>query len=164
MNIQQTRPAKNIIFDLGHVIFHYDPQFVDELFETAPEKVFSVIPAGVEILRSCRAQITPDGSPLHTLFVLSNATDRSFKLMNRLCPEVFSYFDHIMISEHVGMQKPDIRIYQHFLTTHSLDPAECIFIDDKEANVAVARHAGITSILFDNPARVTVELAKLGIF
>lgn len=156
--------SKNIIFDLGHVIFHYDPQFVDELFLTAPEKVFSPILGGIEILQACHAQSNPDGSRRHKLFVLSNASERSFALMNKLSPEVFTYFDHIMISERVGMQKPDIRMYQHFLNTHSLDPADCIFIDDKEANITAAQSLGITSILFDHPELVKNRLKSLHVF
>jgi len=158
MNKSIERPTKNIIFDLGHVIFNYDPQQVDELFEQAPDKVFSLIPEGFTLLQACRAQQKADGSPLHRLFVLSNATHRSLEIMHTYFPHVFRYFDEIMASAHVGMQKPDIRIYHHFLQTYKLDPAHCIFIDDKKANVLSARNAQINSILYDDPVAVQKQL------
>ncbi len=163
MNNAPERSSKNLIFDLGHVIFNYDPQFVDELFEKAPEKVFSLMPDGFEILQACQAQKKADGSPLHKLFVLSNASQRSLDIMQLYFPHVLKHFDAIMASAHVGLQKPDIRIYHHFLQTYNLNPADCIFIDDKQVNVLSARNALINSIVYDNPVTVRKQLQELGV-
>jgi 2-haloacid dehalogenase len=157
------RTSKNLIFDLGHVIFNYDPQFVDELFERAPDQVFNLMPDGFALLQACRAQKKNDGSPLHKLFVLSNASQRALDIMHIYFPHVLAYFDEIMASAHVGMQKPDIRIYHHFLQTYKLDPTECIFIDDKTANVLSARNAQINGIVYNDPVAVKKQLHDLGV-
>lgn len=152
---------KNIIFDLGHVIFDYDPAIVRDLIKTAPEKTFNIIESGLQLLKKCHAQIDSNGKRRHKLFVLSNATHNSFQVMTNYFPQIFELFDEVMTSAHVGMSKPDARIYYHFLQTHQLNPTDCIFIDDKEPNVLAARAVGMHGILCDNFDNVEQELQQL---
>ena len=41
------------------------------------------------------------------------------------------------------MKKPDSRIYQILLTRYSLNPAECLFLDDREENLRAAALQGM---------------------
>ena len=68
-------------------------------------------------------------------------------------------FDVVVISGEVGMRKPEERIFRHAAGMLGLDPAECVFIDDIEVNVAAAEAIGMTAILHHDPA---VTLARLG--
>ena len=68
-------------------------------------------------------------------------------------------FDAVVISGEVGMRKPEERIFRHAADLLGLDPAECVFIDDIEANVTAAEAIGMTAILHHDPA---VTLARLG--
>jgi FMN phosphatase YigB (HAD superfamily) len=154
---------KNIVFDLGHVIFDYDPAHARDLLKTDPAKTFNIIEAGLQLLQKCRAQLDTNGNRRHKLFVLSNATPNSYQVMTEYFPHIFELFDEVMTSAHVGMSKPDARIYHHFLQTHKLTASDCIFIDDKEPNVLAARAAGMHGILCKNFDTVEQELKKLQI-
>jgi FMN phosphatase YigB (HAD superfamily) len=82
------------------------------------------------------------------VYILSNWDSASFELLKRICPDIFSMFDGIMISGKVGLAKPDTRIYQKFLETFNLDPADTVFIDDQIDNIRAAEMVGIHGILY----------------
>mgnify|MGYP000887915254 FL=1 len=93
-------------------------------------------------------------------FILSNfhreAYDRVYSKY-----EFFRLFDGIFISSQYGLLKPEREIYVRMLQIFSLDPAECIFIDDTPANIAAAKEIGINGIVFTDPASLRYELKKL---
>lgn len=82
------------------------------------------------------------------VYILSNWDYASFQLLKKVCPDVFNMFDGIMISGEVGLAKPDIRMYQLFLKTFNLDPADTIFIDDQIDNICAAQEVGMHGILY----------------
>ena len=55
----------------------------------------------------------------------------------------FRYFDGGIVSSNVKLAKPDIRIYNLMLDKYTLDPSECLFIDDVEVNIQSAADAGM---------------------
>jgi HAD superfamily hydrolase (TIGR01509 family) len=61
-------------------------------------------------------------------------------------------FDGLVISGEVGMVKPNADIYRYLLDTYKLDPAECIFIDDRDDNIEAGEKLGIKGYLFDGSA------------
>ena len=58
-------------------------------------------------------------------------------------------FDAIVISAEVGKRKPEPRIFRHAAALLGLPPAECVFIDDIQANVTAAEQIGFTGVLHD---------------
>jgi epoxide hydrolase-like predicted phosphatase len=59
-------------------------------------------------------------------------------------------FGFVIDSSHVGVRKPDPRIYGYALAElPGIEPAQCVFVDDHPANVAAARALGMHSILVD---------------
>jgi putative hydrolase of the HAD superfamily len=76
--------------------------------------------------------------------------------------EVFDgMFDAVVISAAVGMRKPEERIYRHAAGLIGLEPAECVFIDDLEANVRAAEAIGMCGILHTAPEATIARLAEL---
>ncbi len=59
--------------------------------------------------------------------------------------------------------KPDPEIYKLLLSRYSLQPADCIFIDDNPANVAAAQTIGIHAIPFTNCPNLRKQLAELNL-
>jgi putative hydrolase of the HAD superfamily len=55
-------------------------------------------------------------------------------------------FDAVVISGEVGMRKPEERIFKLAAQLLDLEPAECVFIDDIEANVLAAQAAGLVGV------------------
>ncbi|MBG0828092.1 HAD family phosphatase [Planomonospora sp. ID67723] len=70
-------------------------------------------------------------------------------------------FDEIVISGEVGMRKPEPRIFEHTLGVVGLSGAECVFIDDIEANVTAARALGIVGVHHRDPEATIAELETL---
>jgi epoxide hydrolase-like predicted phosphatase len=70
-------------------------------------------------------------------------------------------FDVVVISGEVGMRKPEPRIFRHVAELLGLDPQECAFIDDIQANVTAAERAGFTGILHTDAATTAQRLTGL---
>ena len=60
--------------------------------------------------------------------------------------ELRAVFDDIVISELVGMRKPEPRIYEHAASLMDRAPDNCVFLDDTLANVVAAEGLGMTGI------------------
>jgi epoxide hydrolase-like predicted phosphatase len=70
-------------------------------------------------------------------------------------------FDAVVISGEVGMRKPEPRIFLHSAELLGVAPAECVFIDDLEANVKAAIGCGMTGVHHTDPAYTTQRLTEL---
>ncbi|HEY6295760.1 MAG TPA: HAD family phosphatase, partial [Streptosporangiaceae bacterium] len=70
-------------------------------------------------------------------------------------------FDAVVISGDVGMRKPEAGIFLRAADALGLAPAECVFIDDMEANVAAATDLGMTALLHTEAAVTVAALENL---
>ncbi len=70
-------------------------------------------------------------------------------------------FDTVVLSGEVGMRKPEKEIFLHAAQTLGLTPAECVFVDDMEANVAAAQACGMTGVLHTETAATAQALQDL---
>lgn len=95
----------------------------------------------------------------YKLFLLSNFHREAFdKVFSKY--GFFRIFDGIFISSHHRLLKPDRDIYVKMLREFSLNPAECIFIDDSPENISAAKELGIEGIVFTDPASLREDLIK----
>ncbi|MDP3544628.1 MAG: HAD family phosphatase [Phreatobacter sp.] len=72
-------------------------------------------------------------------------------------------FAGLVLSGDVGINKPDPRIYAILCERHGLDPAACVFIDDSERNVQVARAYGMAAVHFTDAASLSASLRDRGL-
>jgi putative hydrolase of the HAD superfamily len=70
-------------------------------------------------------------------------------------------FDAVVLSAEVGMRKPEPRIFQHAAGLLGLAPAECVFIDDVQANVDAAIACGMTGVWHTDPVSTARALTQL---
>ncbi len=75
-----------------------------------------------------------------------------------LFPELF---DVVVISAEAGLRKPEPAIFLQVTALLGLEPAECIFIDDIEANVLAAEAVGIVGVHHSEPGSTTQRLSEL---
>lgn len=91
----------------------------------------------------------------YKLYILSNMTrhfiERDYKF------PILQEFDGIVYSAPIGLVKPDKKIYEHLINKYSLNPKECIFIDDTKPNLAAAARFGIKTFHYQSN---TDELRK----
>jgi putative hydrolase of the HAD superfamily len=129
----------------------WDDARVHELWAADFRSWLSVNPAVVDVLADLRAGGTP-------LALLSNAG-----------PDYGSYFRHgplgdffsaCYVSGELGLLKPEADIYRHVLDDLGITPAEAIFIDNREPNVAGAEALGITGHVFTDATRLRAFLTS----
>jgi putative hydrolase of the HAD superfamily len=75
-----------------------------------------------------------------------------------LFPELF---DVVVISSEVGMRKPEERIFRHTASLLGLEPQECVFIDDVQANVVAGEAIGLVCLRHTEPGPTAAWLADL---
>ncbi len=115
------------------------------------------IPRSVALLRALRARGVP-------VFALTNFGIQTFELARGHYP-FLDEFDRRYISGHMGVTKPDPRIYARVEADCGLAPGAILFADDRADNIAAARARGWRGHLFDGPegwARRLVEEGLLG--
>jgi 2-haloacid dehalogenase len=96
------------------------------------------------------------------LYALSNWSTETFPAALKRF-DFLSWFDGILLSGEVRLLKPDPRIYRCFFETHSVDPAQAVYIDDLEPNVKAAAVLGMHGIHFTDSPALRAELARIGL-
>ncbi len=74
-----------------------------------------------------------------------------------------SHCDPVCFSGELKLLKPDPAIYHTCLSKMSHSPAQALFIDDREVNVAAARNLGITGIVFKSVEQLQQDLHPYGL-
>lgn len=102
---------------------------------------------------ACFESLNPDVVPLLKelkakglkLGILSNCSSEEVTTIKQ--SKLYPYFDQITLSYEVGMQKPDICIYQETARLLGVDTVECIYVGDGGSNeLPGARAAGMKAI------------------
>jgi putative hydrolase of the HAD superfamily len=74
--------------------------------------------------------------------------------------EVMALFDAVIESSKAGIRKPDPRIYQMMCELLSVEPADCVYLDDLGINCKPAAALGMKAIKVSNEAQALAELAE----
>ncbi|MGH7621048.1 MAG: HAD family hydrolase [Gemmatimonadaceae bacterium] len=114
-----------------------------------------LIMPNIELIRALR--------PAYKTAVLSNADSSLPQRLREI--GIHDLFDVVICSAEVGLAKPEPRIYAIAAEQIGLPPAECVFIDDLEANVQAARDAGMRGVWFriDRDDKLEEQLRALGV-
>jgi len=70
-------------------------------------------------------------------------------------------FDSVVISDKVGMRKPDEDIYLLMVDKLGVAPADCVFVDDTPANLSPAQALGMAVVHFTDVATGVAEIRSL---
>jgi 2-haloacid dehalogenase len=93
---------------------------------------------------------------------LSNWSAETFPLV-RPRFEFLNWFDEIVLSGEVKVNKPDPAIYYILLERINREPQDCVFIDDSLPNIQAAQQLGFQAIHFQSPAQLRQDLRGLTI-
>jgi len=97
----------------------------------------------------------------YTVSLMSNTHDIHAK--SNLLKGFYDNFDHVFLSNEIGLIKPDLEKYKYVLNKLDTKPKRCVFIDDKIQNLVPARQLGIIVIRFESFEMFRKQLSKLGI-
>lgn len=94
--------------------------------------------------------------------ILSNIGDQ---MAIGLCAKFhwISAFDHCIWSHALKLAKPEAAIYHCAAQGLSTDPAQILFIDDKQENIEAAQAAGMQAILYTSQAAFEEEMRRRGL-
>ncbi len=98
------------------------------------------------------------------VFVLSNNFRERTESYRRQFSDFFSKFDGSYFSWETGLVKPDPEAYRKILHDNELKPEECIYFDDSDQNIEVARSLGIHAEKYEGleATRTTIEKLTSG--
>jgi putative hydrolase of the HAD superfamily len=72
---------------------------------------------------------------------------------------LYEDFDIVILSNEVGLRKPDPAIYQSVLDELQLTASECVYVDDLPANLEPAAAMGVITVLaYENPNRTIADV------
>ena len=93
------------------------------------------------------------------VFLLSNNFKERITYYREHFPKLFRTMDKTYFSCETGFVKPDRKTYLSICKENKLQPKECIYFDDSEQNVCVARTLGIYAELWKglNEAKKTID-------
>ncbi len=181
---------KNVIFDMGNVIFNYDRDYLlhhfynGKDFELLKEKAFknwelldedsisldeyynNIKEELPNELSSCAISALKNWEYFmdynrqvisliqelkqkgYKLFILSNITKHFVNVQYKF--PILKEFDGLVFSSVIKQVKPNKEIYEYLLNRYSLNPKECIFVDDTKTNLAGAARFGIKTFHFNS--------------
>ena len=84
----------------------------------------------------------------YKVYVLSNYPKTPFLYAEKFL-DFLQYIDGGVISYEVKTVKPEEKIYKLLLEKYSLQPEECVFLDDRSENILTAEHLGFKTIHFE---------------
>ena len=97
----------------------------------------------------------------YVLATLTNLTESRY--LPDLSQDLYSYFDHQVLSFEEGLKKPDPAYFQRALKKTGFMPNEVIFVDDQIKNTEAAESLGIKSIQFFDYASFVSALVSQGV-
>jgi HAD superfamily hydrolase (TIGR01509 family) len=101
-------------------------------FRLAWNDIFTANPPMVELVRTLpRPRV-----------MLSNTHEPHVSWIKQRFPDVFPFFDHCVLSNEVGLAKPDPAFYRQVERLTGFPPDRHLFTDDLEENIAAAHSLG----------------------
>ena len=74
---------------------------------------------------------------------------------------VMALFDVVVESSKIGLRKPEPRFYELACEQLSVEPDECVFLDDLGVNLKPARAMGMTTIKVVSPEQAITDLGEV---
>ena len=112
--------------------------------EVKLEKVYLVKWENCFVLYPKMIRLIKQLSINYDLYILSNMsfTEKQYFTNNH----IFPLFKGFVFSCDVGVQKPNIKIFQFLITEYNLKPEETLFVDNAISNIKVANKLGFKTV------------------
>lgn len=97
------------------------------------------------------------------VFAITNWSAQTWPAGCAVYPELAEVFETTVVSGQVGMLKPGVGIYHHFLEKAGVAAEDCVFTDDGLHNCLGARAVGMDAIHFTGPDALEAGLKDRGL-
>ena len=96
----------------------------------------------------------------YDIYLLTNFSKDGYEYISNKF-DFFKKAKGAVVSSHLKISKPDMRIYKYLLETYNLNPDECIFIDDSVANINASNELGIHGIVYTDIENLRKEFKRI---
>lgn len=144
------QPFEEIIRE-WKIEYPYWEKQLDEFYVRHIDVVLGEIPGMRELIT--RLQAAGYG-----VYGLTNWSNVVYQVIRKF--DILRMMDGTVISSEEKLIKPDAAIYKVLFNRFNLNPEECVFVDDRIANVEGARRVGMPAIQFMNAVQLEAELAE----
>jgi len=128
-----------------------------EEFATAYQEIFELNPPVAQLARDLKAAG-------YLLGLGSNTGELHSSWFLKAYADLFTQFDHLILSHRIGVKKPHPAFYNHALRAMKVAPSACLFVDDLAENVQAARKQGLVAVHYEfNTTNLVEALAHLGV-
>ena len=130
--------------------------FFEKTFEELAVNAISAEAALIKYREILMQKIHPDKDIVDALQLLRQEKFRIALLSNESVARVDAYlgktnlrpfFDHIIVSEEIGIEKPDLRFFQEALNRLNIDSEEMVMFGDNEIADGASKELGIYFVL-----------------
>jgi len=123
------------------------PELSDEYIKISPTKNY-LFPHAHEVLTALQKK--------YSLHIITNGFEEAQHIKLKSA-DLTKYFSNIIISEHTGYKKPDVRIFQYAEQSVNSSADKCMMIGDGlVVDIQGAKDAGWDTVYF-NPAKIPHE-------
>ena len=130
-------------------------ELIEAFHSRWPEMLAGEIQGTVDVLADLRAAGV-------RLVALSNWSAEMFPVaLERF--DFLAWFEGIVISGEVGVNKPDRRIFEHLIQQLGIEADSALFVDDSPANIGAATDLGFRAIQFSDATALRLALVRLGL-
>jgi len=104
-------------------------------------QIYHNLPASLTPITSTMEAMQRASAAGVPMYILSNMQVHAWEYLEKT-HACFALCAGVVVSCETGLIKPDPRIYHHLTERFSLQPEECIFVDDMQDNIDAARACG----------------------
>ncbi|EKD53445.1 MAG: hypothetical protein ACD_61C00042G0008 [uncultured bacterium] len=97
------------------------------------------------------------------IFILSNNFRERTGYYRKNFPQLFEVADKVYFSWETGFVKPDPEAYKNLLEENGLQGEECVYIDDSEENLEVAKELKIRGIKYESGEQIKETIIGMGV-
>jgi len=117
----------------------------ERLGAAIPDDAFDAAWCALLVLLPRTAGLVAELARDHRLFLLSNTDSIHMSAVRHRCADWLGRFSGLFLSYEEHLLKPEPAFFERALARFDLDPAACLFLDDRAENVAAARALGIAA-------------------
>jgi len=128
------------------------PQNYKELLREIYEKTLVLFPEMIEFVKKLKDKGIKTA-------VLSNITKFQAEIIRK--NNGYKEFNVLVLSYEEKLEKPELNIYLSVIKKLGVEPEECVFIDDKEKNLAPAKSLGMKTVLAKNSGQIIKDVFSI---
>lgn len=134
---------------------------LDSSYSATVEAIFTHWYETVDVYHQLQEKIFEWAQLGYGIYILSTTSEIFYAVENACLLPMTKVLTGKILSYEVGYAKPDKSIYQKLLAQYALQANQCVFIDDLQVNLDVAKSLGFETILATSEQQNIIAIEEL---